>query len=97
VTLLSDNKIPPNKPMNKRARPARYGSVAGKGGPAKDHWAPIVRKDPIAATDMKQYMVNTRYNSVPDEFGVTSGEALPMQQITPTRGGKYSGRTGPMN
>lgn len=83
--------------MRKSAAPARYGSVAGKGGPRKDHWGPIVREDPIAATDTRQYMINTRYNTVPDEFGITNKRRVPMQQVTPTRGGKYSGRTGPMN
>lgn len=47
--------------------------------------------------DFRQLTVNTRYNSVPDEFGVTNKSRMPMQQVTPTRGGKHSGRTGPMN
>jgi hypothetical protein len=50
----------------------------------------------MAATDSRQYLVNTKNNKVPDEFGVTSGRTMPRQQLTSAKGGKYSGRTGPM-
>ena len=97
VTELSNNKVPPNKPINKKAEPARYGSKAGKGGPKADFDAPVVRDQPIGVTGYKQFMLNSRTNQVPDEFGVVSSKTYPMQQLAPARGGKNSGRTGPMN
>ena len=96
VTELSRNKLTPNKRMNKKAEPARYGTRAGRGGPESDFAAPITRDQPMAATDSRQYLINTKNNKVPDEFGVTSGRTMPRQQLTSARGGKYSGRTGPM-
>jgi hypothetical protein len=68
----------------------------GKRGPASDFAAPITRLQPIAATDSRQYLINTANNKVPDEHGVTSGSRFPRQQLTSARGGKYSGRTGPI-
>lgn len=97
VTELSNNEVTPNKPMNKKARPARYGTKAGRAGPNADFAAPIVRDQPIGVTGYKQFMLNSRTNKVPDEFGVVSSRTIPMQQLAPARGGKNSGRTGPMN
>jgi hypothetical protein len=77
-------------------KPMRYGNDAGKGGPKYDFAAPITRTQPLAVTDYRQFSINTPTNQVPDEFGITNRETLPMQQIQPVRGGKYSGRTGPI-
>jgi len=65
-------------------------------GPTADFDAPIVRTQPIAASDVRQYLHNTATNSVPDEWGVVDRHKLPQQQIVPAKGGKYSGRTGPI-
>lgn len=46
--------------------------------------------------DFRQLTVNTKNNEVPDEFGITNKGRMPMQNITPAAGGKYSGRTGPI-
>jgi len=96
VYSLGENQITPNKPMKKAAKPARYGSTRGLPGPKADFDAPIVRNQPRAVYDMRQLLVNGANNEVPDEFGVTNKHRMPMQNITPTRGGKYSGRTGPI-
>ena len=65
-------------------------------GPKSDFAAPITNDQPIAATDSRQYLINTRYNTVPDEYGVTNGHSFPRQQLISAKGGKYSGRTGPI-
>jgi len=93
---LSENKVTPNKKMNKKAKDARYGAMYGTKGPASDFAGPIVRKFPRGVSDMRQLMINAPNNEVPDEFGITNKHRMPMQNITPTRGGKYSGRTGPI-
>lgn len=96
VYTLGDNKITPNKKIKASSKPARYGSVQGLPGPKADFDAPIVRKAPRGVTDMRQLLINAPNNEVPDEFGVTNKHRMPMQNITPTSGGKYSGRTGPI-
>lgn len=96
VYSLSENKIRPNKKMKEAVKPARYGSTRGLPGPGSDFAAPIVRKAPRGVSDMRQLLVNGLNNEVPDEFGVTNKHRMPMQNITPTGGGKYSGRTGPI-
>jgi hypothetical protein len=55
-----------------------------------------VRSQPRAVMDHRQLMIPTKNNLIPDEFGVTTKHQLPMQELTPTRGGKWSGRTGPI-
>jgi hypothetical protein len=82
--------------MSKKAKVARYGSKTGLPGPKSDFAAPIVKDQPIAATDSRQYLINTRYNEVPDEYGITNKSRIPRQQMVPANGGKYSGRTGPI-
>lgn len=94
---LSNNTVPPNKKIKKDSKPARYGSVHGLPGPKADFDAPIVRQAPRGVSDYRQLLVNGRYNQVPDEFGITNKSRMPMQNIAPTSGGKYSGRTGPIN
>lgn len=74
---------------------ARYGTTVGKKGPKSDFAAPITREQPMAASDTRQYISNTKTNRIIDEFGVTKG--LPRQQIVPPNGGKFSGRTGPIS
>lgn len=71
---------------------ANYNSTAGRGGPAVDHFAPIVRKQPIAVTDMRQLATGNPYN-IANEFGVVNDQ-FPLQEVAPTRGGQWSGRTG---
>lgn len=93
---LSNNAIPPNKKMKTKATPARYGSTHGLPGPKADFAAPIVAPAPRAVMDVRQLFVNGRNNEIPDEYGVKSAHTLPMQNITPTSGGKHSGRTGPI-
>lgn len=93
---LGGNSLKPNKKIKTIAKPARYGSVSGLPGPAADFAAPIVRKAPRGVSDMRQLLVNGLNNEVPDEWGVTNKHRMPMQNITPTSGGKYSGRTGPI-
>jgi hypothetical protein len=96
VYEFSQNTIQPNKKMNKTATPARYGSVHGLPGPKANFDAPIVRTAPRGVSDMRQLLINAPNNEVPDEFGVTNKHRMPMQNIVPTPGGKYSGRTGPI-
>ena len=96
VTLLSKNKVEPNKPIRNQAKPARLGSKTGLKGPQADFAAPIVRAAPRGVMDFRQLTVNTPNNQVPDEFGVTNQGRFPMQNISPTPGGKHSGRTGPI-
>lgn len=96
VTLLSKNTVPPNKKIKKGTTPARYGSVHGLPGPKANFDAPIVRVAPRAVMDMRQLLINGRNNEVPDEFGVVNKHRMPMQNITPSSGGKHSGRTGPI-
>lgn len=96
VYSLSENKVAPNKKIKKTATPARYGSKQGLRGPAADFAAPIVRVAPRGVSDMRQLLINAPNNEVPDEFGVTNKNRMPMQNIAPTPGGKYSGRTGPI-
>ena len=93
---LSRNKVTPNKPQKKAAKPARYNSDAGMPGPAADKFAPVVRPAPRAVTDPRQLMMPTKNNYIPDEFGITNPNAFPMQELASTSGGKWSGRTGPM-
>lgn len=96
VYSLSKNTIQPNKKIKKGAQTARYGSVTGLPGPKADFDAPIVRSSPRGVYDLRQLLVNTANNEVPDEWGVTNKNRMPMQTINPTSGGKYSGRTGPI-
>ena len=96
TTLLSNNTLPPNPKMRKSTKAARYGSITGLPGPTVNFDAPIVRAAPRAVMDTRQLLVNGRNNEVPDEFGVTNTSRFPMQNIVPTSGGKYSGRTGPI-
>jgi len=96
VYSLGGNTIKPNKKMKEEVKPARYGSVHGRPGPGSDFSAPIVRVAPRGVSDMRQLLVNGLNNEVPDEFGVTNKHRMPMQNIIPTGGGKYSGRTGPI-
>ena len=93
---LSENKITPNKKIKTESKPARYGSKHGLGGPKSDFAGPIVRVFPRGVSDIRQLMINAPNNEVPNEFGVTNKNRMPMQNISPTRGGKYSGRTGPI-
>lgn len=93
---LSKNQVTPNAKMNKAAKPARYGTKAGLPGPAADKFAPVVRAAPRAVMDRRQLMMPTANNMIPDEWGVTNPSRLPMQELTPAPGGKWSGRTGPM-
>ena len=86
------NEVTPNKKQKVQAAPARYNSNAGLGGPAADHFAPVVRKVPIAVTDIRQISSGNSFN-IANEFGVTN-EQFPSQEIAPTRGGQWSGRTG---
>ena len=72
----------------------RYNNRTGLGGPAYDKFAPIVRSQPIGVTDLRQLMIPTAFN-IPNELGVRN-EQFPMQEIIPTRGGQWSGRTGPI-
>lgn len=96
VYSLGANAITPNKKIKQEAKPARYGSKTGLMGPEADFAAPIVRVAPRGVSDMRQLLVNGPNNEVPDEFGVTNKHRMPMQNIVPTSGGKYSGRTGPI-
>ena len=96
VYELSNNKVTPNKKIKTEAKPARYGSRHGLPGPGSDFAAPIVRSAPRGVSDMRQLLINAPNNEVPDEFGVTNKNRMPMQNIIPTQGGKYSGRTGPI-
>lgn len=76
----------------------RFNTTVGMQAPPADHSRPITESRPIAVSEYKQLMLNTTNNLIPDEFGVTNGETrYPMQQIIPTSGGKYSGRTGPIS
>jgi hypothetical protein len=94
VYTLSKNKVAPNKKQKKEAGPARYNADAGLGGPKVDHFAPIVRKQPIGVTDTRQLASGSPYN-IPNEFGITN-DKFPAQELAPTRGGQWSGRTGPI-
>lgn len=96
VYSLSENKVAPNKKMKPIVKAARYGSKQGLPGPSSDFAAPIVRASPRGVSDMRQLLINSPNNEVPDEFGVTNKHRMPMQNIVPTAGGKYSGRTGPI-
>jgi len=96
IYTLSNNKITPNKKIKTETKPARYGSKQGLPGPGSDFAAPIVRSAPRGIYDMRQLLVNGKNNEVPDEFGVTNKNRMPMQNIVPTSGGKHSGRTGPI-
>jgi hypothetical protein len=97
VEALSNNTVPPNKKRKKSTETARYGSTQGLPGPKADFDAPIVRSAPRGVFDIRQLLVNGTNNEVPDEFGVTNKHRMPMQNMTPTLGGKYSGRTGPIH
>ena len=94
VYVLSQNKVTPNKKQKTKAAPARYNTDAGLGGPKVDHFAPIVRKQPIAVTDTRQLAGGSSFN-IANEYGVTN-EQFPAQEVAPTRGGQWSGRTGPI-
>lgn len=96
VTLLSENEITPNKKRtNKKVvKVSGMNSQAGRTG--NDFSAPVVRTQPIGVMDYRQLMLNTRTNQIPDEWGVVNSKTFPMQNIVPTRGGKNSGRTGPI-
>lgn len=94
---LSNNTVPPNKKIKQSSKSSRYGSTQGLPGPKANFDAPIVRDAPRAVSDYRQLLVNGRYNQIPDEWGVTNKNRMPMQNIVPTNGGKYSGRTGPIN
>lgn len=94
VYVLSKNRVTPNKKQKKETAPARYNTDAGRGGPSADHFGPIVRKQPIGVTDMKQLSSGSPYN-IPNEFGITN-DKFPAQEVAPTRGGQWSGRTGPI-
>lgn len=97
VTVLSENQVPPNKKINNRAKPARYNTKTGLPGPKADFAAPVVAREPIAATDYRQYLMNTPTNRIIDMNGVTNNDnRMPRQQLAPPKGGKYSGRTGPI-
>ena len=93
---LSANTIKPNKKIKKTAKVARYGTKSGLPGPASDFAGPIVRIHPIGVSDVRQLLVDGPNNAVPNEWGVTNKSRMPMQNITPTGGGKHSGRTGPI-
>lgn len=94
VYALSENKITPNRKPNKTTEIAQYGSRAGLGGPAADHFGPIVRKQPVAVTDFRQLAIPSAFN-IPNELGIRN-DRFPMQEIAPTNGGQWSGRTGPI-
>jgi hypothetical protein len=94
VYELSQNRVTPNKKQTKQAAPARYNSTTGLNGPESDHFAPVVRKQPIAVTDTRQLASGGPYN-IANEYGITNDQ-FPAQEIIPTRGGKWSGRTGPI-
>ena len=96
VYELSENNVRPNKKIRKEATPARYGSKTGLPGPKANFDGPIVRTAPRGVSDMRQLLLNAPNNEVPDEYGVTNKRRMPMQNIVPAPGGKYSGRTGPM-
>lgn len=96
VTRLSKNKVRPNEKMKKKAMDARLGSVVGLKGPQADFAAPVTRAAPRGVMDFRQLTVNTANNEVPDEFGITNKNRMPMQNIIPSGGGKFSGRTGPI-
>ena len=64
------------------------------GGPAADHFGPITRQQPIAVTDLKQLQAGSPYN-IANEFGVRN-DNYPAQEVAPTSGGQWSGRTGPI-
>ena len=66
------------------------------GRTSNDFAAPVVRNQPIGVMDYRQLILNTRTNQIPDQWGVVNSKTFPMQNITPTRGGKHSGRTGPI-
>jgi hypothetical protein len=51
---------------------------------------------PRAVMQMSQLQLGTRRNIVPSESGARRPNLFPMQEMTPTRGGQHSGRTGPM-
>ena len=93
---LGNNAITPNKKIKKEMKPVRYGSKHGLGGPASDFAAPIVRAAPRGVSDIRQLLINAPNNEMPDEFGITNKNRMPMQTIVPTPGGKHSGRTGPI-
>jgi hypothetical protein len=57
---------------------------------------PIVNSAPRAVTDTRQLLMPSKNNLIPDEWGVTNRGTLPMQELAPPSGGKWSGRTGPM-
>lgn len=94
VYVLSENKVTPNKKQNKKAAAARYNSTTGLGGPAADHFGPIVRSQPIGVTEIRQLTAGNA-NNVAYDYGITNDQ-FPAQEITPTRGGQWSGRTGPI-
>ena len=84
----------PNPKQKARAAGSRYNTNTGRGGPAFDKFAPIVRAQPIGVTDARQLMIPSSFN-IPNELGVRN-ENFPMQELIPTRGGQWSGRTGPI-
>ena len=87
---LSKNTLVEQPKQKKVQRNKNYGNREGRSGPKVDFDAPITNHTPLAVTDYRQLMMNTRDNKIPNEKGVTN---LPMQQIQPPAGGKYSGRT----
>lgn len=70
-----------------------YNQTVGRA--ATDWDAPIVKSGPIAVTSSQQFLYGNHNNKIPDMFGITKDNPMPMQEITPPSGGGYSGRTGP--
>lgn len=93
---LSGNEIQPNPLPNKKTKKEKYNNMQGLKGSDYDFAAPIKRKQPIGVYSFGQLLLDARNNEFPDEFGVKNKNKLPSQEIIPTRGGKYSGRTGPL-
>jgi len=96
MSSLGNNTITPNKKIKSSSKASRYGSTSGLPGPAAAFDAPIVRRSPIAVSDIRQALANAPNNEVPHEFGVINKNRMPMQTIISSNGGKFSGRTGPI-
>jgi len=93
VIKLSNNTIQPQKPENpNREKILRIGNPAGLDGTDNYKGANYV-EGPRAVTQATQLIYKTRNNLVPDAYGVTHKHRLPMQQIKPTAGGQWSGRS----
>jgi hypothetical protein len=92
----SEGQAGVNPKANRQGRVARYGAQTGLQGPKADHLRAAVRAQPRAVMELDQLLYPTKNNLIPDEYGVTRHSVLPMQEIIPTQGGKWSGRTGPM-